>query len=70
MNVTPLDEKDLFGKGLVIRRTWIMPGSYWEYSVYEVGKLSPHPAIAIKSSRQAAYNAALRWLDDRKAGEG
>jgi hypothetical protein len=59
--VTPQMEQELFERGLVIRRAWIMPGSCWEYYVAKVGDIRS-PSIAIRSTRQAAYNAAIRYL--------
>lgn len=59
--VTPQMEQELFERGLVIRRAWIMPPGQWEYYVARVGDIRS-PSIAIRSTRQAAYNAAIRWL--------
>ena len=59
--VTPQMEQELFERGLVIRRAWIMPPGNWEYYVAKVGDVWS-PSIAIRSTRQAAYNAAIRWL--------
>ena len=61
--VTIPEEIELFDKGLVIRRAWIMPPGEWEYSVAEVGSLKD---IAIKSTRRGAFNAGLKWLKTHK----
>ncbi|HEU4345382.1 MAG TPA: hypothetical protein VFU31_27840 [Candidatus Binatia bacterium] len=59
--VTPQMEQELFERGLVIRRAWIMPPGQWEYYVARVGDIRS-PSIAIRTTRVAAYNAAIRWL--------
>lgn len=60
--VTPQDEVDLFERGLIIRRAWIMPPGCWEYSVCRVGVTTAKDCIATRSTRQAAYNAAIKHL--------
>ena len=64
-SITVQEEQELFDKGVVIRRAWIMPDRKWEYYASPVGDLKN--TIAIKSTSRAAYNAANRWLasDDK-----
>ena len=65
-DITFPQEMDLFEKGLVIRRAWIMPPGEWEYSVAEIGSLKD---IAIRSTRCAAFNAGTKWLADKRLRE-
>ena len=58
-DISFLEEKNLFDRGLVIRKAWIRPPGVWEYSVSEIGSLHD---IAIRATRRAAYNAGIRWL--------
>ena len=54
-SITVQEEQELFDKGVVIRRAWIMPDRKWEYYASPVGDLKN--TIAIKSTSRAAYNA-------------
>ena len=61
--ITPQMLLDLFDRGVVIHQAWIMPGSYWEYTVNRVGETTRNPSIATRHSLLAAYNAAIRHLE-------
>jgi hypothetical protein len=66
--ITPPMLLDLFEKGLVIHRAWIVPGKYWEYSVQKAGETTREPSIATRLSLSAAYNAAVRYLSAHQHG--
>lgn len=67
-NILTIDELQyLFDNGVRIQQTWIMPPGEWEYSANPLGKWE-NP-IAIKSTKRAAYNASIKWINKRNKND-